>query len=123
MVIGPEHAARRGIERNDVVRRLHRIENAVDHERRRLELLERARLPYPLQLELGDGLRVDLIEPAVALVVDRARVAQPILRLALGAQDSIERDLRFERQADDQRHEGDATHDGSHGAVPRSEER
>jgi hypothetical protein len=120
VMVGPEHAARRRVQRDDVVRRLHGIENAVDDERRCLELLERARLPDPLQLELADRPRIDLIEPAVALVVDRARIAQPVLRLAPGGDDALERDLRLQRQAREERCEA---HDRSHGVMPRSEER
>jgi hypothetical protein len=50
----PVRAARHRIERHHVVRRLHRIEDAVHDNRRRLVLLERLGLPDPLELEVLD---------------------------------------------------------------------
>ena len=56
--------------------RLHRVEHAVDDERRGLELLERPRLPHPLQLAGSSALAVVIcVERAEALVDQRARVA------------------------------------------------
>ncbi len=90
---GPEHAPGRRIERDDVVRCLHGVENPVDDERRRLELLERARLPDPLQLEPGDVVARDLVEQAVALVVVGGGVVEPVFGLVGGVFQPLESDL------------------------------
>ena len=48
----------------------------------------------------------DLRQRAVALIEQRAGVGEPVVRLAVGAQDPIERHLRVERRdADDCRNQ------------------
>ena len=61
----PERPAGYRVERDDLIhalygRPLQRVEHAVHGERRRLELLERLRLPHPLQLEVLHVGRRDL---------------------------------------------------------------
>ena len=121
----PEHAASHSVERHDLVpsldrRALQRVQNPIDGQCRRLEFLERPGLPDPLQLQILHVRWRDLRERAVALVEQRSRVRQPVVRLAIGAEDSLERDLlRPERSghrddgerngqpADYQQHEAD----------------
>ena len=62
----PEHATGRGVERDDVVGRW-TVHDAIDHQRRGLELLERARLEDPLQLEVLHVVRRNLRQGTVAL--------------------------------------------------------
>src|SRR5690606_7819395 len=62
-------------------------------------LLERPRLPDPGKLELVDVLAVHLVEQAVALIRIRARVVEPVVRLALGVQQALERDVGRGRRA------------------------
>jgi hypothetical protein len=47
----------------------------------------------PLQFEILDVVRRDLIEEAVALIVQRASVGQPVLRFFVGIQDTLEWNL------------------------------
>ena len=94
----PEGAAGDGVERHHLIRALHRralqrVEHAVHRQRGRLELLQRPGLPDPLQLQVLHVGRRDLRQLAVPLVEDRARVAQPVLRFLVGAQQAVERDL------------------------------
>ena len=82
----PERPAGHGVERDDLIDALHgrslqRVEHAVHDERRRLEFLERLRLPHPLQVEVLHVGRRDLRERAEALIEQRPRVAGPVLRL------------------------------------------
>ena len=86
---GPEDPAGHGIERHHIVGRLDGVENAVDHQRRRLELLERPRLPHPLQLEILDVGRSDLRERAIALAADGSGIGEPILGFLVGMQDAV----------------------------------
>ena len=107
----PEGAAGDGVERDDLIRALHgralqRVEHAVHRQRGRLELLQRPGLPDPLQLQVLHVGRRDLRELAVALVEDRSRVAQPVLRLLVGAKQAVERHLLSEQGATQDNHKG-----------------
>ncbi len=80
--IRPEHTSRRRIYRDDVVGWLDGVHDAVDDQRRRLELLQRARLEHPLQLEALDVLSRDLRERTVPLPEHVAGVGRPLAGLA-----------------------------------------
>ena len=124
--VHPEHAPRRGVERDDVVRRKHGVHDAVDDEGGRLEFLCRlggtACLEDPLQLEVPDVPWGDLGEQTVAVAGKIPRVGQPVLRLAIRAQDAIEGHLLRARHApcDERDRDGGAN---SHGRSPFSETR
>ena len=96
--VDPEHASGGGIERHDVVRRQHRVHDAVDDERRRFEFLvglgRPARLEHPLQLQVLHVRRRDLRERAVAVAGQVPGVRQPVLRFLIGAENAVEGDLR-----------------------------
>ena len=111
--VGPEDASGRRIERHEIVRRLDRVHDAVHHQRRRLELLERLRLEDPSELEILHVGGRDLGQRAVALAHHVARIRQPVLRLRRTTKDAVEGDLRAEsyRQPRDHRnHKGHEDH-------------
>jgi hypothetical protein len=58
--VGPNRPSRLRVQCHDVVRRLDGIKNAVHHDRCRLELFDRTRLPQPSHLQTLDVLRRDL---------------------------------------------------------------
>src|ERR1019366_7677728 len=88
----PENAAGDGVERVDIVGRLDSIENAIDHQRGGLELLDGASLPDPLQLEILHIRGSDLRQRAISLAADRSGIGEPILGFLIGVQDAIKRD-------------------------------
>ena len=77
--------------------RLHRVQDAVHHQRRRLEALERPRLEHPLHLQVLDVGGRDLREQAVPLTGVGAGVGQPVLRLAIRLTQAVVRDLGAHR--------------------------
>ena len=100
----PERAAGHRIERHHLIASLHgralqRVEHAIHGQCGRLELLQRPGLPDPLQLQVLHVRRRDLRQLAVALVEDRSRVAQPVLRFLVGAQQAVERHLLSEERS------------------------
>src|SRR5512135_859031 len=95
--IGPKRSTGNGIERNDVVRGLDGIHNAVHNKRRRLELLHRGGLEYPLKFELIHVVGSNLVERAVALARVRSRISEPVLRLPVGVQNAVVGYLREKR--------------------------
>src|SRR5262245_41350120 len=110
MRVGPEHASGHCIERDDVVGRLHCVEQAVDDQRRCIELLQRSRLTYPLKLKTLQLCSSDLRQRAESLIEKRSRVTQPVLGLAFGAEDAVERDLRLDRDGSKQHDHTRARH-------------
>ena len=100
--VTPKNAPGGGVERENVVGRLHGVKDAVDHQRRGFKFLQGLSLKHPLQFEPVYILRSDLGEQAVALAELGSRIREPVLRLATGVQDSVEGDgagvlLRRER--------------------------
>ncbi len=67
MVVAPERTSSLGVESNDVVGRDGQVHDAIDDQRRRLELLQRIRLKDPAQPKIAGVRAVDLVERAVAL--------------------------------------------------------
>ena len=108
--IGPEHAPGRGIERHEIVRRLDGVHDAVHHQRRRLELLERLRLEHPSELEILHVGGRDLGQRAVPLAHHVARMRQPVLRLRRTPKDAVERDLRAASDRQPRNHKGHEGH-------------
>ena len=96
---GPEHAAGGGVERDDVIRCLDGIHDAVDNQRRGFELLERACLEDPLQFQIRDVGGRDLIQLGVAIAGHGAGVCQPVLRLFGGVKEPVEGDLSHQMPA------------------------
>jgi hypothetical protein len=102
----PIRTAGDAVERDDLIDApdgwsLHGVQHAVDGQRRGFEFLERPGLPDPLQLEILDVRRCDLRQLTVSLVLDRAGVGEPVLRLFVGAHDAVEGDiLRQQRDAE-----------------------
>ena len=66
---------------------------AVDDERRGLPVARDRRLIDPLQLQILDVGRRDLVEQAVAVALVAAGVRQPVLRLAGGGGQALRRHL------------------------------
>src|SRR5690348_13467199 len=89
ILVDPEHAAGSGIERHDVVWRLHHIHDAVDDERRRLHALRRLRLEDPFQFQVSGIGRRDLIEQAVAPASIVPGERQPVLRFLLRTEEAF----------------------------------
>jgi len=121
VVVSPERPPGRSVECDDVVRRLDGVHHAVDDERRRFEFLERPRLPDPLLLQALDIRVRDLRQAAVPLIEWRAGVRQPVLRLAIRVQDSIERHLRLERRGRKHRRQYDCEPDSATHRFPLSD--
>ena len=92
--IGPEVAAGRSIERDDFAV-LNRVQDAVNHDRRALHLVEIARPPHPLERQALHVVARDLVEEAVSLTRVGPAVGEPVLRLAFGAEDPISTDPRL----------------------------
>ena len=78
-----------------IVGGLDRVEDAIDHERRRFEFFQRLGLPHPLQFEVLDVAGGDLGERAVALAQHVSGVRQPVLRFAFGVEKPVECHLRL----------------------------
>src|SRR4029077_14524731 len=103
-----------GVERDDgAPRSAGRIDNALDHQRRRLELEFRTRpeavgLEPPRDLERVEVRGVDLIERRVARVTDVAAVAAPlaVARAGLSGKPRDETDAQARRREDDALHAG-----------------
>src|SRR4029453_17159742 len=94
----PEHAARCSIERHDIVGSLYGVHHTVYDERSGLELLEGPGLEDPLELEILDVGRRDLRQLTESLAHERAGIGEPVLRLLVGAEDVVERNLGGERR-------------------------
>ena len=94
VVIAPVLAPGGGVDGDHVARRLGDEHHPVDHQRHRLRPVELRDLVGPLQLELADVAVVDLVEPAVALGVEGARVHQPVLGLVGRVQQTLPGDGR-----------------------------
>ena len=93
VAIDPERAAGDRVERHDVVRPLREVHHAVDHERRGLPVASDRRLIHPLELQVLDVGRRDLVEQAEAVTRVVARVGQPILRLGRRGGEALWRHL------------------------------
>src|SRR4029434_2138651 len=99
VVEGPVRSSGHRVQRDHIVRLFYGVQDPVEHYRSRLELLERPRLPDPRLLQALHIGRVDLRERAEALILERAGVGQPVVRLFVHtAQDAIEGDLRLQRR-------------------------
>ena len=98
VVVAPVLAPGGGVDGDDVARRLGDEHHPVDHQRRRLGPVELRDLVGPLQLEPADVAVVDLVEPAVALGVEGARVHQPVLGLVGRVQQALPGDGREGRR-------------------------
>ena len=91
------HFAGNRIESDDVVRRLHRIENTIDDQWRRLEPADGLRWPEPGEIEVANILRCEVGQAAVTSTQDGSGVGEPVLRFPVGVQDPVKRHGR-ERQ-------------------------
>ena len=91
--VDPKNAAGGGVQRHDIVGRLHRVHHAIHHQRRSFEFFERARLKNPFLLQVLDVAGRDLVERAVALAEIASRVIEPVLRSVGGVQQAVERNL------------------------------
>ena len=107
VAIDPEHAAGERVERDDIVRALGDVHHPVNDERRGLPVAGHGRLIHPLQLQVPDVGRRDLIEQAVALTPVAARVGQPVLRLGGRVDQTLRRDLTMQRQRQQSDQAGD----------------
>ena len=110
VLVAPEDAAELRVEGQHGVGRLGDVHDAVHHERRRLEDLQRLRLEDPLQLEAVDVVDGNLVEGRVAVAVVVARVGEPVVRLVGGVEQPLEGHLRGQRVRQ-QGHEGDGGED------------
>ena len=90
--VAPEDATGFGIERGDIVRRLGDVHDAVDDERRGLDL-RIPRLVHPLQLEPMRVGRRDLVETAEAPTAIVPRIGEPTPRLVVGIEQPFVGDL------------------------------
>ena len=127
VAIDPERAAGHCIERDDVIRPLRDAHHAIDHERCRLPVARDRRLIHPLQLQILDVGRRDLVEKAETMTLVVAGVRQPVLRLRISGGEALgcHLSMHARRQEADQR--GRATHQeeatASHHDGPFSESR
>ena len=62
VVVHPERAASRGIERHNVIGRLRDVHNSVGYEWGRFKLLQRLRLEHPFQFQVLYVRRPDLLQ-------------------------------------------------------------
>jgi hypothetical protein len=92
--VAPQLAAGPRIERPAGVEGASDVNNAVHHERRRLELSQRLGLEDPLRREAVDVLRRDVLERAVALIGVVTRVGEPARRVLQAVAQILGRDLR-----------------------------
>ena len=74
----PKWAAVFGIQRKHVVGRLRQVHDAIHHQHRRLNLLERLHLERPFQSQVADIISIDLSEPAVPMAAIVARIRHPV---------------------------------------------
>ena len=102
IAVDPEHTARPGVERDDVVRPLRYVHHAVDHNRRCLPGTEDGRLVHPLQLQVADVGRRNLVQFAIALAEVAAGIGQPVVRLARRLPQACKRHLRRQPVRDQQ---------------------
>ena len=97
--VGPEDSSGRRVECYDFVvghGRLHDVHDPVDDDRRGFELgdaIHRADLQDPLEFEVLHVIRCDLGEQAVTLIEKAAAVRQPVLRLLVRIENSLEGNL------------------------------
>ena len=84
MTVGPQDAAGERVERVNLVLRPGQVHDAVDDERRGLELLLVPSLEQPLDVEVLDVLRRDLIEAAEAPAIVAVRIGEPVSGLLIG---------------------------------------
>src|SRR4029453_12111347 len=91
-----------------------------DDKGRRLELLGRASLEDPLQLEIPDVLRRDLRQRAVTMACVSPGVRQPVMRFGTGAQQPIEGHLRVHACTQEDYQHQNAFHHGLLAPVPLS---
>ena len=97
-----------------------RIHDAVDHQRRVLHLvltvrvLRVERTVGPLQLKRLDVGPIDLGQRAVAVARIVARVAEPVLRLTVGADKTVVRHVRRRRGSQQREQDHDACVHGGH---------
>ena len=102
--VGPQQLARAGVERRHRAARAgRRVDDAVHHQRRRLELVlgdraEIVRLEPPGDLQLVEVPRVDLVERGVARMAEVAAVRRPLAAGGTG--------LGPQRGAGRQQHQG-----------------
>src|SRR5207249_36134 len=94
----PEDAACRGVQRDDVVRSLDGVHDAVDDNGRRFELFEGACLVDPLHFEVLHILRSDLRQRAITLAVVISGIGEPVLGFLAGVNDPLVRHLRLKRE-------------------------
>jgi len=93
----PKRPPGAGVERGDVARRLGDVHDAVNHERRGLELVAAVDLIDPQRPQTGGILGRDLVERGVTMPEVVARVGEPVARLLGCRDDPLERHLRGER--------------------------
>ena len=87
-VVGPEHLAGAAVDRPDHAPGAGGVEDAVDHDRGRLDAAVGAGVDRPGQAEASDVLVVDLVERAVALLGVGPAMGQPVARLGVGGPDA-----------------------------------
>jgi hypothetical protein len=78
-----------------IVRRLDRVQDAIQHQRRRFELFQRFGLPGPLQFQVLHIRGGDLVQRAVTLSPDVPGIGQPVLRFTIGVEEAVECNLRL----------------------------
>ena len=91
--VNPEDAARDGVDSHHVVWRLDRVKDAIHHERRGFEFLQRMGLEDPLQLQIFHIGRGNLIERAITLAHQGTRISKPVLRFLIGLENAVESNL------------------------------
>ena len=120
LAVHPQHLAGRGVERHDGAARAGgRVEDAVDHQRRGLEVelrprTERVGLEAPGHLQLVEVVAVDLVERPVAAAGEIAAVGRPFaVSLARLSEDAV---VHRRQQGDEREHrDGKRTESAQHG--------
>ncbi len=93
-LVHPNGPTRARIQRKRAVILRGRIKNAIDDQRRRLQLASRCSLIHPLRHQRAHIHVVDLIEPAEPLPRVIARVSHPVLRVLRRIYQAFKGDLR-----------------------------
>ena len=89
MLVHPQLPSGDRVERVDRVLGTRQIHDPVDDERRGLELLDVAPLEQPFDAQVLHVLRCDLVQPAVAPAVVRARIHEPVAGLLIRLQQPL----------------------------------
>ena len=102
--VRPEDLPGVGVEGEHLVLRGRHVHHAVHDERRRLHLSEGVDLTHPCQLEVANGVLVDLSQPAESLAVILPGVHHPVAGMFIGACEGVAGDLRMnvDRRGDEQ---------------------